>query len=154
MGVKDTQTRQESTPCCHSYFWLNNDAHLQKPLQLWLKRAETHIFGKNQILMIKPSMPCQGKRLTGVMLFWVNLNGFLVSFQGPKKKNTKPWLMQQSMVTHLTLLHSKIKVEHESSQLQQLHNLLWKKDKASPFGRKSIIVWALLYLHFNPSSCL
>jgi hypothetical protein len=37
--------------------------------------------------------------------------GFLVSLQGQKtkKKNPKPWLMQQSMVTHLTLLHSKLK---------------------------------------------
>ncbi len=40
LGVRDTQTRQESTPCCHSYFWLNNDAHLQSLASLAQKARD------------------------------------------------------------------------------------------------------------------
>jgi hypothetical protein len=40
LGVRDTETRQESTPCCHSYFWLNNDAHLQSLASLAQKARD------------------------------------------------------------------------------------------------------------------
>jgi hypothetical protein len=53
-----------------------------KALQVWLKRPETDNCGKNQIVMIKPSMPRQGLH---VMLFLVILDEFLVSFQGKTK---------------------------------------------------------------------
>jgi hypothetical protein len=48
-----------------------------KALQVWLKRPEIHSCGKNQIVMIKPSMPRQGSQ---VMLFLVILNGFFLLF--------------------------------------------------------------------------
>ncbi len=134
--MRDTQTRQESQPpvVCHSYFGSIMMPTCKKPLQLWLKRAETHIFGKNQNSNDQTFHAMPRQRLTGVMLFLSHFEQVFLSLskakRRKKKQNTKPWLMQQSMVTHLTLLHSKIEVEHESSsQVQQLHNLLERKTR-------------------------
>jgi hypothetical protein len=54
-----------------------------KVLQVWLKRPETDNYGKNQIVMIKPSMPRQGLQ---VMLFLVILDGFSCLFPREDKR--------------------------------------------------------------------
>jgi hypothetical protein len=54
-----------------------------KALQIWLKRPETNNCGKNQFIMIKPSMPRQGLQ---VVLFLVILDGFSCLFPREDKR--------------------------------------------------------------------
>jgi len=54
-----------------------------KALQIWLKRPETNNCGKNQFIMIKPSMARQGLQ---VMLFLVILDGFSCLFPREDKR--------------------------------------------------------------------
>ncbi len=61
-------------------------------------------------------MPCQGKRLTGMMVFWVNLNGLFLSLSKAKKNEAVVDAAEYGYLPYSAA--QQIKVEHESSQVQ------------------------------------
>jgi len=59
-----------------------------KALQVWLKRPEIDNFGKNQIVMIKPSMLRQG--FTGHALF-SHFGRVFLSLSKGRQEGLTPW---------------------------------------------------------------
>jgi hypothetical protein len=120
--VRDTQTRQESTPCCHSYFWLNNDAHLQSLASLAQKARE---------LWKKPNCNDQTfhakARLTGHGLF-SHFGRVFLSLSKGRQEGLTPWpchLHSKVSQSKTRLMETQI-FYHTKYNLQKI---LYKKPK-------------------------
>jgi len=96
-----------------------------KALQVWLKRSETHNRGKNQIVMIKPSMPRQGLQ---VMLYLVILNGFSCLFPREDKGVSHHGLAIY-IQKYLKPKQDLWKLKYFTMQKYNLQKILYKKPK-------------------------
>jgi hypothetical protein len=136
-------------PCCLSFiFWLNNDAHLQKAFAtLAQKGRDTYLWKQpNSNDQTFHAMPRQ-KAYTGDALLSQFEQVFL-SLSKAKKKKHEAVIDAAEYGYPPYSAAQQIKVEHESSQVQQLHNLLERKTRQAHSERVllSELCFALLTL--------